>query len=269
MDGLPDIDAVVACVKAAAREELLPRFGRRDCRFKEDGSVVTEADLAIQQRLTRELACLAPAIPLLGEEMAPAHQRELFEGNHDRLWCLDPLDGTGNFVSGIPFFSVSLSLLGQRGPELGVVYDPSRDECFSAIAGQGAWLNRAQLVSDSVDLPLAQCIAIVDTKRLGVRAGQLVVNPPYRSQRCFGSGALEWCWLAARRGQVYIHGRQNLWDYAAGLLLLRETGGRAGSLDGRSLSADIVPRSVVAASDASLYEELWVWLRSCGFPESR
>lgn len=250
-------------VRTIAREELLPRFARTECRFKDDGSVVTEADFAVQQKLEFALAALTPGVPVLGEEMAAPQQRELFERNRHGLWCLDPLDGTGNFVSGIPFFSVSLALLGPDGVKLGVVYDPLRDECFSAAAGQGAWLNGTRLAAGPVALPLARCIAIMDTKRLGVHAASVLIDPPYRSQRCFGSGALEWCWLAVRRAQVYLHGRQNLWDYAAGWLILREAGGRASSFDGLSTFArDIKPRSVVAASDAGLYEEVWRWLQS-------
>ncbi len=259
---IPERVLVEEAVRSVARDELLPRFARTESRYKADGSVVTEADFAVQQRLERMLATLAPDIPLLGEEMSEFQQRELFEENRRALWCLDPLDGTGNFVSGIPFFSVSLALLGEKGPILGVVYDPVRDECFSATTGHGAWLNGSRLMSNPVDLPLSRCIAIVDTKRLGPQGGTLVADPPYRSQRSFGSGALEWCWLAAHRGQVYLHGRQQLWDYAAGWLILMETGGRASSLDGNvTFADDIAPRSVVAACDPVLYDEFWSYLR--------
>lgn len=259
---IPELHAVADSVKVVAHDELLPRFAGTESRFKEDGSVVTEADFAVQRRLGNILATLTPDIPLLGEEMSESGQRELFEQNRNGLWCLDPLDGTGNFVSGIPIFSVSLALLNAEGPVLGIVYDPIRDECFTAAAGRGAWLNGTRLASDPVGLPLSKCIAIVDTKRLGPRAGALLIKPPYRSQRCFGSGALEWCWLAARRGQVYLHGRQQLWDYAAGWLILQESGGRATSFDGTATFAtDILPRSVIAASDAVLHDEVWGWLR--------
>lgn len=262
---ISDIEVVAASVKSIAREELLPRFGRAECRYKDDGSVVTEADLAVQRRLTEVLATVAPGVPLLGEEMPASTQRALLDRNRQGLWCLDPLDGTSNFVSGIPFFAVSLALLGPQGPEFGLVYDPTRDECFRAIAGQGAWLNGVRLPSAPSGMPLSRCIAIVDTKRLGAFAGKVVVNPPYRSQRSFGSSALEWCWLAARRGQIYVHGRQNVWDYAAGLLILQEAGGRASRLDGRTdFGTDIAPCSVVAAADGVLYEQTWQWLNTLG-----
>ncbi len=250
-------------VRSIARDELLPRFARTESRFKKDGSVVTEADFAVQRQVGQVLGTLTPGIPLLGEEMSASEQQDLFENNRHGLWCLDPLDGTSNFVSGIPFVSVSLALLGPEGPTLGVVYDPLRDECFSAVAGQGAWLNGARLASAPCRLPLSRCIAIVDTKRLGAHAAEVLADPPYRSQRSFGSGALEWCWLAVRRGQIYLHGRQNLWDYAAGWLILREAGGWASSFDGQvTFAEDIAPRSVVAASDALLYDEICQWLQS-------
>jgi myo-inositol-1(or 4)-monophosphatase len=109
---------------------------------------------------------------------------------------------------------------------------------------------------------LRRSIAVVDFKRLpAALAAALVASPPYSSQRYFGSGALEWAWLAAGRFQVYLHGRQKLWDYAAGALILAEAGGLAESLDGGPIYTEALqPRSAVAACDAALFEAWKAWL---------
>ncbi|MGD8618608.1 MAG: inositol monophosphatase [Gammaproteobacteria bacterium] len=248
-------------VISAAREELLPRFARVRRGRKADGSVVTEADLLVQQRIAGELRTRWPEVLFLGEEMPPAEQDALLKTDKP-LWCLDPLDGTGNFAAGIPFFSVSLALLGQGRIMAGIVYDPVRDECFSALQGQGARLNDTVLSTVHAGLTLQQATGLIDFKRLPLElAIRLVSEVPYASQRSFGSVALDWCWIAAGRCHVYLHGRQNIWDYAAGHLILQEAGGHAATLSGDTVFVNALqPRSAVAALDADLFAEWTCWL---------
>jgi myo-inositol-1(or 4)-monophosphatase len=255
---LPNLDDLSTLVKTIAREELLPRFAHAERRFKADGSIVTEADVAMQKRLTECLNERYPQFELLGEEMDEARQRELLTRSERGLWCLDPLDGTSNFAAGLPFFGVSLALLMGAESVLGLVYDPIRDECFAAERGRGAWLNGVRLACAPPDLPLGRCIAMIDFKRLGrMLAAELVTRPPYGSQRNLGSSVLEWCWLAAGRFHVYLHGKQKLWDYAAGALILAEAGGRAETLRGEPIFMPALPPSsvVVGAADARLFAE--------------
>ena len=259
-----DIDpaGVIRLVTTTAREELLPRFTRVSRRFKADGSIVTEADTLMQQRLIARLQAAWPGIAVLGEEMAADEQQRLLDAGGP-LWCLDPLDGTSNFAHGIPFFSVSLALIDQAGVQLGLVYDPLRDECFEAVRGGGARCNGEPLRCGSVPSDLAHCAAIIDFKRLDPElATRLALAPPYASQRSYGSVALDWCWLAAGRGQLYLHGRQRLWDYAAGALILAEAGGHACTLQGEPLACDrLSPTSAVAAATAALQQAWYGWLR--------
>ena len=260
---LPSISELRGLVVAVAREELLPRFAEVERTHKRDGSVLTAADLAVQSRLQRQLARRWPAYQMLGEEMAETEQRQLLAANGEGLWVLDPLDGTSNFAAGLPFFSVSLALMIEGRVELGLIYDPMRDECFSARRGAGAFLNLTQrLQTRPSGLPLARCIAAVDFKRLAPElAARLAAQPPYSSQRSLGSVALDWCWVAAERFHVYLHGRQKLWDYAAGSLILEEAGGCALTLDGESVfCVDVAPRSAVAALDVTLFDEWAAWL---------
>ncbi len=255
---LPDLGQLREVVVPLARRELLPRFTHVAAALKPDGSIVTEADLALQRSLTAALAQRWPEIPLLGEEMSAGEQQRLLDGSPHGLWCLDPLDGTSNFAAGIPYFSVALALVRDGEVQLGLVYDPVRDECFSAARGRGAWLNGQALTGRRYGLPLDRCIALIDFKRLTpALARRLVEERPVASQRNFGSSALDWCMIAAGRGHLYLHGRQNLWDYAAGSLILAEAGGRAVTLAGEPVPrVALEPRSVVAALDPELFA-LW------------
>ena len=246
----------------AADEELMGRFNHVGARIKADGSLVTEADLAMQERMQRELAGICPDYGFLGEEMEPGQRRFPLIRPGAGFWVLDPLDGTSNFVNGIPYFAVSLALMIENRVERAVVYDPVRRELFHAAAGQGAWLNGRELKRHAAPPALRLAIGLVDFKRLPAELSRrLVIAPPYGSQRSFGSVALDFCWIAAGRGHVYLHGRHNLWDYAAGLTILHETGGHSISLEGWEEPVhDLQPRSTVAALDAKLFAEWCGWL---------
>ncbi len=245
-------------IKESAQQHIMSRFTRVGFDLKADGSIVTEADTAMQQAVADELQRLWPEFSLLGEEMDSDTQQALMQSDQQGLWVLDPIDGTTNFASGVPIFSISLALIQQNQVVAGLIYDPVRDECFSAIKGQGAWLNDESLKPDVLQSELAQCIAQVDLKRLpGPLAMGLVADHPYASQRNFGSGALDWCWLAAGRSQLYLHGGQNLWDYAAGQLILAEAGGCSETFEGEPVfSNSLKKRSVIAASSPRLFE-MW------------
>ena len=258
-----DLSTLKHCIRTAAAEELLPRFNAVDTAIKADGTIVTEADHAMQDRLQAELAEHFPDYGLLGEEMAPSEQLAQLQHGSSGVWVLDPVDGTSNFAIGIPYFAVSLALVEGGRVSLGIVYDPSRDEYFHATRDGGAWLNNAPLGTRRPATPLNRGIAMVDYKRLpATLAETLASKPPYSSQRSFGSVALDFCWLAAGRAHVYLHGRHNLWDYAAGLTILHEAGGHAITLEGeREPPLSLQPRSTAAALDEHLFRE---WCSALG-----
>ncbi len=257
----PALDELATLVRTAAREELMPRFARVERGHKADGSILTEADLAMQERIQRALRERWGTIGFMGEEMEGAEQARLLADDREGVWCLDPLDGTSNFAAGIPYFSVSLALIRRGEVVLGIVHDPVRDETFSARRGGGAWLDGEPLTA-APPPALAKCSALIDFKRLPPElAARLVQERPYGSQRSFGSVALDWCWIAAGRCHVYLHGRQNIWDYAAGHLILEEAGGRAVTLEGEPVfRAALEARSAVAARDPELFEAWRRWL---------
>lgn len=259
----PDVAQLKEIIVQATERELLPRYHQVGFACKLDGSMVTEADLAMQQYIQEQLHARWPQYELLGEEMSEAEQRHQLQSATEGLWILDPLDGTSNFTAGLPFFSVSLALLVNGRPVIGLVYDPMRKECFYAEQGKGAWLNDKPLTKPQPRDGLKQCLATVDFKRLAPElARRLAEAPPYGSQRSLGSVALDWCWLAAGRFHLYLHGKQKLWDYAAGILILDEMGGYSVTLDGESVFvADVAPRSALAALDESLFKQWQQWLR--------
>ena len=262
MSPIPQLNELIPLIKNIVDTELLPRFTHVDSTTKSDGSVVTEADLITQQCLTDALHQAWPDIPLLGEEM-DAHQQQSLLSQADYLWCLDPLDGTTNFAGGVPVFCTSLALLHKGQAILGIIYDPIRKECFAAEYNQGATLNGRLLQLAYTGTDLSACIAGVDLKRLDSRlAARVAMEQPFRSQRNFGSGALDWAWLACGRMQLYLHGGQKLWDYMAGRLIFSEAGGVCSDIAGAEISCnELVPRSVVAAVNQPLFEQWLGWVQ--------
>jgi myo-inositol-1(or 4)-monophosphatase len=258
----PQSDELESVVRRSGAEVLLPRFHQVAHRVKDDGSILTEADVAMHRSLFNELTRRWPQIEFLSEEMPAQRQQALLSDTGRPLWCLDPLDGSSNFAAGLPCFAVSLALLVDREPVMGVIYDPMHNECFRADKNEGAWLNERRLsvraARDSLDLT----VAMVDLKRLTARLRRrLVDNPPYASQRNFGSAALEWAWVAAGRGHVYLHGGQRLWDYAAGTLILQEAGGHSCTLEREPVFKQTLDkRSVIAAGSETLFKDWRDWL---------
>ncbi len=256
------LKAVIAAVRLVAAEEIMPRYLKVAHRHKSDGSLCTEADIAAQAALTKKLQAIHN-VPVLGEEMSPDEQKALWQSGDDGLWCIDPIDGTSNFVRGLPYFAVSVALLRNGQSILGVVYDPVNDEVFAAETGKGAFLNGVQLVKRETVTSLNLALANIDMKRLNpALVGQLASNPPYFSQRNFGASALDWCYTATGRYDVYLHGGQKLWDYAAGTLILGESHGYACCIESDDFAqGNIWQRSVIAASDSQLFEEWKHWIR--------
>lgn len=247
-------------VRSVAAAEILPRYRNVVAMEKDDGSTVTEADLASQEALCRGLAALED-IPIIAEEMTGREQARAW-GQGGRLWCVDPLDGTRNFASAIPFFAVSVALMEDGRSVMGIVYDPIADEAFYAVRGAGAWLNHRPLVVPRIHPPLALAVAEVSLRRGTTRLrGALKRHRPYARRVTSGSSALSWCHLAAARVDVMLHGGQKMWDYAAGALVLEEAGGAASTLERSAFwEGDPWSRSVVAARGEALLREWREWL---------
>ncbi|ULJ68466.1 inositol monophosphatase family protein [Wielerella bovis] len=258
------INTLTYLVREVAASEMMPYFLKTAHSRKDDGSVLSQADMATQNALVFRLPQIIAA-PVLGEEMSAAQQQQLWQSADVGLWVIDPLDGTNNFVNGIPHFAISVAYVQGGRAMLGAVYNPVSDECFYAVRGEGAWLNDTPLPLRRVSKKLHEAVAGVETKRL--RSAKLVnsINYflPVGTMRNMGSSTLDWCYLAAGRYDVYVHGGQNLWDYAAGALILEESGGLLTTLEGDDFWSGLhaFKRSVIAAGQPELFEKWVAWVR--------
>ncbi|WP_255987973.1 inositol monophosphatase family protein [Chitinolyticbacter albus] len=264
MSDLATLARLADIARRVAAEEVMPRFLCVAREKKHDGTLFTEADLASQRALARLLPELVPC-PVLGEEMSEAEQQALWDANPDGLWVVDPIDGTTNFVHGLPYFAISIALMRRGRSVLGVVYLPVMDECFSAAAGHGAWLDGQPLPLASEEIALSDAVAIVEPKWLGGHLPTRAVTvAPFASLRNFGASTIDWCYLAAGRIDVVLHGAQKLWDYAAGALIAEEAGCRFATLSSDDYWGHhpVWSRSVIAGRTPTLFEAWKAWARA-------
>lgn len=264
----PDPNHIGDMLKEIAATEIMPRFHQIRAEQKADGSLVTETDLAVQARVVEAIARDFPTTPLLGEEMTAEEQHRLLAQADTGVWILDPLDGTSNYACGFPGFAISLAYVEQGEATLGVILDPVRDDCFTATRGGGAFLNAEPIRPYAPGPSLHDCLAMIDMKRLPPeRIPALFRSGGFRSQRNLGSVALDWCWLAAGRYQLYLHGGQKLWDYAAGQLIANESGAVTRLYAGRgaeqATGISLEPRLAIGAANGPL---LGHWLEFVGLP---
>lgn len=258
------LDKLHVLVREVARTEVMPRFLDVSISRKADGSLLTEADLAAQAAFAAKLPEIIDC-PMLGEEMTPRRQQELWQHNRDGLWVVDPIDGTNNFINGLPHFALSCAYIRNGRALLGVVYNPVSDECYYAEYKKGAYLNGRPLPLRHVEKQLHEAIAGVEIKylRSGKLSSRMNTLAPFGSIRSMGSSTLDWCYLAAGRYDIYVHGGQKLWDYAAGALIFEEAGGSLATLEGDDFwsGEHIFKRSVIAGLQKDLFEKWLKWIR--------
>lgn len=251
-------------VRHIAQTEVMPRFLNTPAYRKNDGSMLSEADLAAQTAFAAGLPLLIDC-PMLGEEMNPKEQAGLWETHSDGLWVVDPIDGTNNFVNGLPHFAISVAYMKNGRSQLGVIYNPVSGECFYAERGKGAFLNGMPLPLRLNKKRLNEAIAGVEIKylRSGKLSSRMNTLAPFGTIRSMGSSTLDWCYLACGRYDVYVHGGQKLWDYAAGALIFEEARGHLSTLEGDDFWSGhhVFKRSVIAALEPDLFDKWLKWIR--------
>lgn len=266
-----NIDDCAELGESVAREAgriLLGRY-RTDFTVEHKGTVnlVTEVDLAAEEWIVARIRKAFPSHSILAEEKHSDAPRS------DVSWIIDPLDGTTNYAHGYPAFSVSIGLEVDGELEWGAVYDPVRDELYTARNGGGAYCNGLQLRVSGV---------------ASLNAGLLATGFPYdirtdsrtnldnfcafavRTQglRRSGSAAIDFCNVAAGRLDGFWELKLNPWDCAAGYLMVREAGGRVTNF--RGSRGSIYDREVVA-SNGLIHEEMLGVLETTGkrIPDSK
>jgi myo-inositol-1(or 4)-monophosphatase len=232
----PDPLAVGEAAARAGGAVLRDWLGRFAVNLKSARDFVTEADYASQREVRRLLAAAFPADGFVGEEadlgvgQPPSGQPG--HAGSGRRWIVDPLDGTTNYVHGFPAYCVSVALADGDDLLAGAIYDPVRDECFTAAKGRGAWLDGKPLRTPRITAP-GDAIAAVSfpphvTSESPSVADFLAVMPHVHAIRRTGSTALNLAYLACGRMHVFWARQIACWDAAAGLLIVREAGGAVG-----------------------------------------
>lgn len=192
--------------------------------------MVSDADRDAEELVRTMLARERPEDGLLAEEGSES------AAHSGRRWVVDPLDGTTNYLYGIPVWAVSIALEDAEGGLVGVVRDPVRDETFTAVRGQGAGLNGRALEmghKDRLDTALIATGFSYDSDQRADQARLLTqVLPRVRDIRRAGAAALDLCGLAAGRVDGYYERGLQAWDWAAAGLIVREAGGEVRRLDG-------------------------------------
>jgi len=220
---------------------------------KGPADLVTEADVAAQRAIHELLHGRYPTHGFLGEEGLAATGSD-----PDFRWIIDPLDGTTNYVHRFPYYAVSIALEVRGELRAGVIYDPSKGELFAAEQGGGAWLNGQRLrTSRFAQLRQAMVIASfppgVKADSLPIRRFLHVLGLAQTVHRS-GSAALNLAYVAAGRLDGYWSTSLKPWDMAAGVLLVREAGGRDSRMDGSPLVLEVP--DLLATNGTPLHDEL-------------
>ena len=237
---------------------LADRMGRAlQVSNKGDIDLVTEADLASEKLIIERIKTHYPRHAILAEESGATEGINTVTGQTDWRWIVDPLDGTTNYAHGYPCFCVSIALERAGSIELGVIYDPVRDEVFAAERGQGATLNdRSIRVSEVDDLNAAMlCTGFPYNVRERPDFARDFVNFTMNAQavRRDGSAALDLAYLACGRFDGFWEDGLNAWDIAAGVILIEEAGGCISDFHGAPL--DIFTPKVLA-SNGLIHEKM-------------
>jgi myo-inositol-1(or 4)-monophosphatase len=227
---------------------LIDRLGSAQVSNKGDIDLVTEADLASEELIIEKIRSHYPQHGILAEESGEAVI--VRSGRSDWKWIIDPLDGTTNYAHGYPCFCVSIAVERAGSIEIGVVYDPLRDEMFAAERGHGATLNDRRIrVSTVEDLNRAMvCTGFPYNVRERPDFARDFANFTMQAQavRRDGSAALDLAYVACGRFDGFWEDGLSPWDTAAGLLLIEEAGGRV--TDFHDAPLDIYTKKVLASN---------------------
>ena len=238
-----------AAVEAARHAGAMLR-GERDFHVENKSAkdFVTEADRASEQMIISELSARYPEDGFYGEEGGVREKRE-------GMWVIDPIDGTTNFIKNIPLYTISIAYMRSGEVLAGVVYAPALDEMFTAVKGGGAFLNGKPIHVSSVSDPGSAVVSMsfaarvpdVSRRLMGLLASIL---PEVNDFRRMGSAAFDLCSVACGRVDAYFEPCLNIYDIAAGVLIVREAGGRVSGWQ----DEDCLKTGHVVAAPAQLYD---------------
>ena len=198
---------------------------------------VTKTDKHVEKILIEELSKAKKNYSFLSEEVGSIKKKD-----QENIWIIDPIDGTTNFLHGIPHFAVCIALQSKREIVSGLIFDPIKDEMFFAEKNKGAFLNNQRL-RVSKKKSLEECL--FSSNQEGVKFSNLNI-------RCSGSAALDLAYVASGRLDGYFQNKINLWDIAAGALMVKEAGGIVNNLDKFDINNIDIKASSAAINDKML-----------------
>ncbi len=248
------IDVAILAAKEAGK--IHKKYFNTDLTIKTKKAsfdLVTVADIEAEEKVVSVIRDNFSDHNFLGEEA------KYKKTDSEYTWIIDPLDGTNNFAYGLPIFSCSIALVINNQPIVGVVYDPIRDELFSAEKGKGACLNNQKLkVTDAKTLKESLLITGFYYNR-----GKEMFENLEKIKRFFlehiiglrrlGSAALDLCYVACGRASGFWEFELNPWDFAAGILIVGESGGKVTGRHGEKISME---KSFIVASNAKIHDKM-------------
>jgi len=255
MQGSANLNLMIKAARKAGRS-LVKDFREVEnlqVSLKGAGDFVSRADVAAEKIIKDELMGARPTYGWVGEETG-----ETAGQDPTRRWIVDPLDGTTNFLHGLPHWAVSIGLEHKGEIVAAVVFDPAKDELYWAEKGAGAWMNESRIrvsarksMSEAI---FATGVPFGAKKTLPATMRDLArLMPATAGVRRWGAASLDLAYVAAGRYDGYWERELNSWDMAAGLLLVREAGGLVGAVrEGR----EIFESGSVIAANSDLFEPL-------------
>jgi myo-inositol-1(or 4)-monophosphatase len=239
--------------RRAGEVQLRHLHDKHDIEYKGAIDLVTEVDKECEKLIVGEIHREFPDDDMLAEEGSGSRT------NSGRRWVIDPLDGTVNYAHGFPFFCVSIALECDGELTAGVIFDPNRDEMFAAIRGQGATLNGVRIETSSATevgksmLATGFAYNVQEEERLDNLDHFTNFVKRARAVRRPGSAAIDFAWLAAGRIDGFWELFLKPWDMAAGVLIIREAGGRVTAFDGSPYD---LYGSEILASNGGIHDEM-------------
>src|SRR5215468_6092825 len=255
------LNVMIAAARKAARA-LKRDFGELEklqVSLKGPANFVSAADRRAEETLHTELSKARPGYGFLGEE---GGRREGADKTH--TWIVDPLDGTSNFLHGIPQFAISIALERESTIVAGLIYNPANDELFMAERGKGAFFNDHR-IRVAARKRLADAVVCCALPHLGrgdlalFRREFAAVQDKVAGLRRFGAAALDLAYVAAGRFDAYWERNLSPWDFAAGVLMVREAGGYVTDLKGNERTME--PGDIIAGNE-TMHREVLKLVRS-------
>jgi myo-inositol-1(or 4)-monophosphatase len=251
--------AIEVVVQAGALQMV--HFGKNDVRIDKKGTIdlVTEVDMTVERMFRKLIAERFPDHQVLAEELGGSAGVP-----RGPCWVFDPLDGTTNYVHGLPIFCASLALEIDGVSEVGAVFDPTRQELFTAERGGGAWLNGQPLRVSNADALVDAVLVTGFPYDVHGRVDEFVglfgaFIAQARAVRRLGSAAIDLCYVAAGRMDGFWETDLKPWDIAAGALIAAESGGRVTRTDGAAFASR---SGDVLATNGRIHEQMLGVIRS-------